>query len=221
MADEVKVPDTQDFRVVVVGVLYDSPRLDHDLEGNPKVIYVRQTAGRGQVIGLVPREAKRLGDLSAVRPAEDPKGYDELDDAEAKSAAAARGLVVRSSGADADQPLREDFITALVNADRSELTGVGVGTTPGGIMAASASGATRVDVPTPPPPGDEPLDVLGAPGEHVMAHIHDGNLNAADTVALADGDPEKAKKVLAAETALRSGDPRATVEGPLQKIIEG
>lgn len=217
---EVSLPDTQEYRVVVVGVLYQEPRIDHDLEGNARVIYVTQTAPRGAVVGLVPREAKRLQDLDAVRPADSPKGYDELDDEQAKAAAAARGLVVRSSGADADQPLREDYITALHNADLAsdEAAGVGVGTTPGGILAVGPDGATRVDVPE---SAAAAFDPNTATVEQLSAHITDGKLNAADTVDLAAGDPTIARRVLDAEKAAQGGDSRATVTGPLQKIIDG
>lgn len=50
--------------------------------------------------------------------------------------------------------------------------------------------------------------------------ILEQKLNAADTVALADGDPEKATFVLEAEKAAHGQDPRATVEKPLQKLID-
>lgn len=50
--------------------------------------------------------------------------------------------------------------------------------------------------------------------------ILEQKLNAADTVALAEGDPDRAVFVLEAEKAAHGQDPRATVEKPLNKLIE-
>lgn len=62
---------------------------------------------------------------------------------------------------------------------------------------------------------------LSQSGEGVAARIREGGLNAEETVALAEGDPEKAKEILAAEREATGGSPRKTVEEPLQKIIDG
>lgn len=50
--------------------------------------------------------------------------------------------------------------------------------------------------------------------------IADERLNAQETVALAEGDPERAKAVLEAEKAATGQDPRKSVAEPLQKIID-
>jgi hypothetical protein len=59
--------------------------------------------------------------------------------------------------------------------------------------------------------------------EEVANYIKAGNdgkpLNAPDTVALAGDDPAQARKVLEAEQIAQGGDGRATVVGPLEKVI--
>lgn len=54
----------------------------------------------------------------------------------------------------------------------------------------------------------------------LAAYLRDEKPSAADTVALADGDPEKAVKVLDAERSATGGKPRAAVEKPLTALIE-
>lgn len=50
--------------------------------------------------------------------------------------------------------------------------------------------------------------------------IKSERLNAGDTVALAEGDPDRARLVLEAEKAATGQDPRKSVAEPLQKIID-
>jgi hypothetical protein len=51
--------------------------------------------------------------------------------------------------------------------------------------------------------------------------IKSERLNASETVALAEGDPDRARHVLEAEKTATGHDPRRSVTGPLQKIIDG
>jgi hypothetical protein len=218
MADEtVTLPHTGRFRVVIAGARYDAPRIDHDLEGKARVIYVSEFALRGQEIDLVEREAHRLEKLGAVRPAHSPLEYDELGDDELATQAASRGVAVRSTGADADKPLREDYINALVAYDRGAGDAVGAGTQPGGIAVQGVSGPQRVpdEVATPGPAEDQAS--LTAP--QLREQIDSEGLTAPQTIDLAQDDPALAQRVLEAERL--SGDPRASVEKGLQKIIDG
>jgi hypothetical protein len=50
--------------------------------------------------------------------------------------------------------------------------------------------------------------------------IRDERLNVSETVALAEGDPDRARYVLEAEKAATGQDPRKGVAEPLQKIID-
>lgn len=228
MADEVKLPKTEKFRVVIAGAAYDSPRIRHDEQGKGEVIYVRESAVRAEEIELVPREAKRLQDLGAVVPASEPRSYDEMDDAELAAETKARGLVVTSSSADPDQPLRQDFVAALQTFDAGQTAGVGVSTVPGGLAIGGVTapfneGDFAQEVGTPP---EETAPADGGVASRLTSaqlaqHITDEKLNASDTVDLAGGDPALAAKVLEAEGIAQGGDPRATVEGPLQKTIDG
>lgn len=64
-------------------------------------------------------------------------------------------------------------------------------------------------------------DVEGSPVTALAEHIKATSPNAEDTVALAEGDPRRAEKVLEAETIATGGAPRSTVAQRLQKIIDG
>lgn len=78
-------------------------------------------------------------------------------------------------------------------------------------VAESRSKGDVVDV-------DAPVD--GSVSD-LTAWIKDSKPNADDTVALAEGDPERAQRVLDAETAATGGKPRKTVQEQLEKIIAG
>jgi hypothetical protein len=218
MADETAtLPDTECYRVVIAGARYDAPRIDHDLQGKARVIYTSEFATRGQEIDLVPREAKRLEGLGAIRPADSEREYDELGDDELAAQAALRSIPVRSSGADADKPLREDYINALVTYDAGAGDAVGVGTQPGGIVSQGAAGPQRLpDEVVAPAPADDPA---GLTAPQIREQIDSEGLTIPQTVDLAQDDPAMAQRVLEAERL--SGDPRAGVEKGLQKIIDG
>lgn len=78
-------------------------------------------------------------------------------------------------------------------------------------VTARASAGGIVDV-------DAPVD--GSAGE-LAAYLRENRLNVDDTVALAEGDPERAGRVLEAEEQATGGSPRAGVVAGLQKIIGG
>jgi hypothetical protein len=228
---EAKLPDTEEYRVVIAAAAYERPAITHDAEGTAKVIYVRDFGLRGSPVSLVAREAKRLTELDtgpAVRLATEPRSYDELDDKELGAEADARGLHVVSGGADPDQPRREDYINALVTFDQGTMVVHGAGTVSGGIATSSSEGVvSRIDEGTgetistsfPPGPGEVALADLHT--DALADRIKGEKLNASDTVAIANGDPALARKVLAAEQSAQGGDGRQTVVEPLQKIIDG
>jgi hypothetical protein len=78
---------------------------------------------------------------------------------------------------------------------------------PGGVAADTAGGISDISAPSDVP--------------RLAAYIRDEKPNADDTVALAQGDPAKARIVLEAETAANGGEPRKGVESALEKIIAG
>jgi hypothetical protein len=67
-----------------------------------------------------------------------------------------------------------------------------------------------------PAPADDPA---GLTAPQIREQIDSEGLTAPDTIALAQDDPALALRVLEAERL--SGDPRASVEKGLQKIIDG
>lgn len=62
---------------------------------------------------------------------------------------------------------------------------------------------------------------VGQDAQSLSAFLSENRLNIDDTVALAENDPEKARKVLEAERLSTGGSPRSGVESRLSKIIEG
>lgn len=94
-------------------------------------------------------------------------------------------------------------------------------------------GDTGVDPADQPPPLGTPTVDMGSEGTLLRTDapdvddtaalsqfIADERLNAQETVALAEGDPERARAVLEAEKAATGQDPRKSVVEPLQKIID-
>jgi hypothetical protein len=105
-------------------------------------------------------------------------------------------------------------------ADRSALDATGTGVNPEGgaegVTGPGDSGGSSSG-PSAELPDDAP-DAAQADVGELSRYIDSESLNAAQTVALAEGDPELAAKVLEAERAAQGGDARATVERPLSKL---
>lgn len=137
----VELPSTEKYRVTGLGAVYSEPVEAIGADGKPTVVYVTRLAGRAQVVDLIAGEARRLGALGAVKPAGEPPTYDEMNEQQLAVLATQRGVVVRSSSADADQPLREDYLNALFTHDLGQDEGVlkGVGTVPGGVIVPDGS----------------------------------------------------------------------------------
>lgn len=111
-----------------------------------------------------------------------------------------------------------------VSVPQPSVSPPGGGAAPVGTVVTGDTGA-----PDTPPPADagtlqivrvDAPDVGEASVAELASWIEAESPNAADTVALAEGDPARAAKVLEAEQSATGGDPRKTVEGPLQKIID-
>lgn len=115
-----KTPDTttKPYRVCIAGALYNQPRVIEQFDGTTQTISVTLLATRGERIELTDREAHRLVELDAVKPADEPLSYDEMDDKQLDVAVKAAGVRVISSGADQDRPLRTDKINALRTFDQ-------------------------------------------------------------------------------------------------------
>lgn len=237
--DDVSLPETKLYRVRGVGASYLAPKKAIGGDGQPTVIYTSQLAGGGQLVDLIAPEAERLEALGAVLPAEAPKGYDELSRAELEILATQRGVTVRSTGADSQNPLDDDYRNALALFDLgSDSALVGAAPVPGGVanMGADGVGPVLVDGIHPNPgteqdaethPVDEPafagrasagFDARGKSASEVSDWITAEKPNAAATVAAAHGDADAARVVLEAESAASKGDPRQTVEAHLKRI---
>jgi hypothetical protein len=60
--------------------------------------------------------------------------------------------------------------------------------------------------------------------DELVEYLSEANLNAADTVALAEGDAENARRLIAAEEEIAADEgeePRKSVVEPLQKVADG
>lgn len=113
-----KLPQTKPYRVCIGGAMYTEPKLAQGFDGTESVVLVSRLGERGEEIALTDREAHRLTELDAVKPAGEPLGYDEMNDKQLDAAVKAAGVNVVSSGADSDQPLRADKINALRTFDQ-------------------------------------------------------------------------------------------------------
>jgi hypothetical protein len=143
--EELKLPETKLYRVRGVGATFVKPRKTVGGDGKPTVTYVADLAPGGAIVDLIAPEAERLEALGAVVPAEAPKGYDELGRPELEILATQRGVTVRSTGADPQNPLDEDYRNALALFDLgSDSALVGAASNPGGVVTMSDQGVSPV-----------------------------------------------------------------------------
>jgi hypothetical protein len=118
--DQAKLPDTEPYRVCIAGAVYLKYREAVNADGDDVVIPTRELAVFGEQIDLTDREARRLTGLDAVKPKDEPLSYDEMDEKQLAKLAKDRSVTVRSSGADADRPLRTDYVNALNTFDQGQ-----------------------------------------------------------------------------------------------------
>jgi hypothetical protein len=156
----IELPATEQYRVVGVGATFNRPVEIIGPDGKPTVVYTFAFGSRGQVVDLVAGEARRLQALGAVKPVDEAKSYDEMGDDELAAEARQRGITVRSSGADSEQPLRTDYIGALQTFDLGSDQGlVGVSSAPGQVVQVSSDGHALVTV-----DGENPPEHAGEEG---------------------------------------------------------
>jgi hypothetical protein len=193
-----------------------------------KTVYGPTTANRGDTIDtdtLAPGELERLDRLGSLMAEGGEVPADRLEEA----------LTRALSPLDV---AREDFGAPMLVA------APGLGAMPVGDFTKGDTGVDPADQPPPltstvtlgqgtaeeqaalerlraepnSPRSDAPdVEDTGALAEFIKSE----KLNGPDTVALAEDDPDRARYVLEAEKAASGQDPRANVEGPLQKIIKG
>lgn len=173
---------------------------------------------RGATItDFAPGEEERLDSLGALVP----KGY-ETDPAKMEEALLDAAL---------KRALNSLDVTAEDFGQPPSVSAPPLGQPPRGTFTQGDTGVSPEDASppefsagTPASTSDGTLVRSDAPDVEDTAalaeFIKSERLTAPETVALAEDDPERAQYVLDAERAAHGQDPRATVEKPLQKIIE-
>jgi hypothetical protein len=172
-----------------------------DLAGNERE--VTRTAFRGEEVDVPESEAKRLDALGAV----------EIEEVMARAlnptdvAPAPVGEPVSVSPPPVGIPPAGEYVTGNTGAPDTEPSTV-------------ISGGTINDRPLDAPGGTTAFVVGDKSVTEVADRLRSESPNATATVAAAGDDPGAAETLLEAERLVRDGDPRATVEKPLQAIIE-
>lgn len=115
-----KLPATKPYRVKIVGATYYEPVEAINVNGEPYVAQQYKVAGFGEEIMLTEQQANRLTGLDAVIPAGEPLTYAEMDEKQLAAVAKDRGVAVRSTSADAEKPLKDDYINALNAFDQGQ-----------------------------------------------------------------------------------------------------
>lgn len=125
---------------------------------------------------------------------------------------------LKASGAIADSDAPAALRTATAALAPLDATGRGANPDGGteGVQPPDGEGQDA-DTSSDRLPDDAPNVADASVGE-LAAYIDSENLNAASTVALAQGSPELAPKVLEAERASSGGDGRSTVVRPLERL---
>lgn len=116
----IKLPATKPYRVKIVGATYYEPAEAINANGEPYVAQQYKVGGFGEEIMLTEQQARRLLDLDAVLPSAEPLTYAEMDESQLADLAKERGVEVRSTSADQDQPLKDDYINALNAFDQGQ-----------------------------------------------------------------------------------------------------
>lgn len=170
-----------------------------DLLDNDREIVA--TARRGETVEVAESEAKRLDALGST-----------------EEAFAAQAVM--------DRALSADVPTAPDADARITASPPGRGVAPAGELVLPHGGeGSGAPVPDPEAGGTTTtttasFDARGASLDEVTAWLRDSSPNATQTVEAANGDAEAAEVLLEAERIVRDGDPRSTVTGPLQKVVD-
>jgi hypothetical protein len=119
VTDTVELPATETYRVSIAGAIYNKPVSGYGPDGQPTVVLTRELALFGQQVELTAPEAARLRELEAVKPADAPLSYDEMDEKQLSGLAKERGIDVRGTGADG-AVLKADLINAQLIYDQAQ-----------------------------------------------------------------------------------------------------
>lgn len=199
----------QDDRVevTITGVFAQYRDVFTDYAGN--VHETVRTADRGETVEVPAQEAARLKALGVVAD----------DEADALAQALARA--VNPNDVQSGQ-------APLVPS----VSPPGGGVAPIGDLLTGDTGGPDSPPVVPDGSGPVPQPVLAPEGEHrgfdargkttveVIEWLEEGKPSVSEVVAAANGDAEAAKVIIEAEDTVKGGDPRKTVVGPLQKIVD-
>jgi hypothetical protein len=199
----------------VAGVFVQYRAVEQDLLGND--VITLQTADRGSEIELPEREAQRLEAMGMLAP-------------EGTSREQVVASVVARSTAAGDA-LRAAMGRALNPADNGGAIGLPIpqpsvsppslGAEPVGDFTKGDTGAPD-DVPVDAPAADDlRVDAPDPSDTAALAEfIRSEGLTVPQTVALAEGEPDRAGQVLEAERIAAEGEPRAGVVKALEPLSE-
>jgi hypothetical protein len=119
MAGQSKSPATKAYRVCIVAATYLEPREVVGPTGDVTVQHVYSVGRFGEEIQLTEAQATRLLDLGAVKPADEPLTYEEMDRKQLDAAVKERGITVSGSGANGEV-LDTDIVNALNTYDAGQ-----------------------------------------------------------------------------------------------------
>jgi hypothetical protein len=218
---------TSKRRVRYLSAVYFSVEVDPTDPLGERLVSVVRTGGHDEEIELTAAEEKRLDGLGALyEPGVSEGETREQDQAKLDAYRAARGdrtaveatmKRALASGPEQITPLPQEHVSpppggnppvgTFTLGDRGAGDVQPDGST-ASVVKPPAGGIVRADAP----------DVAVASPAEIAAWITEAKPNAADTVALAEGDPAQAAKVLEAEHIATGGDPRGSVAKPLGQI---
>jgi hypothetical protein len=116
---DVKIPAKKPFRVVFSAASYIDPIEGLGPDGQATVLQVYKVGRQGETIELTTAQAARLQELGAVKPADEPLSYSEMDTKQLKALADERGVQVQGSGANG-AVLDQDIVNALTVYDQGQ-----------------------------------------------------------------------------------------------------
>lgn len=190
--------EKQDRREVKIGVVFATYRDTVPAIGGGQPRLVTRTARRGETVSIPSAEADRLESLGALSTA---SAQDVIDRALNPNDASAEG-------ATGGEP-----VTVSPPA---------LGAEPSGDITKGDTGGDDVQpvTVTPDSGGAATFDARAADVDQAAEWLRSERPKASDVVDAAHDDPEAAQTLLEAERIASNGDPRKTVEQPLQAIID-
>lgn len=248
--DDVEMPETEPYRVAILGATYMKPTAVYGPTG-PTLVHSNELATRGEIIYLDEAQGNRLTSIGAVKKADDPRSYEEMSDKELHALTRQRSVNVVVSQVPNEHgtqnlkgiPLRADMIAALQAYDAGASSLLPIQEGPLAVPAPTPVPEQNVRAGDPivpagenddenakPPESEVSEKVLNAPeanGANVnalAAYIKKERVTADDMVTIAersDDTPEAARALLEAETVATGGDPRTTLVPRLQALIDG